>query len=134
LPRGRSGQFNEALMGDGLHAARPDCARCPCARRAEARTTARYPRRDQAARPLLRWKALALRRKDGAVLLQRGPPGPCSAPGSPRAAGGIYGFGGYRADSRTAVRRFHQVRARERRGAEGLGYFVPGAQTCARPA
>ena len=80
LPRGRSGQFNEALMELGATVCTPrapDCARCPLRQACGGKDDpARYPApRRRPARPLLRWKALALRRKDGAVLLQRRPAG-----------------------------------------------------------
>jgi A/G-specific adenine glycosylase len=78
LPRGRSGAFNEALMelGATLCTPRsPDCARCPlsteCLGKAHPEL---FPAaRPRPARPLLEWRALALRRKDGAVLLARRP-------------------------------------------------------------
>lgn len=78
LPRGRSGPFNEALMelGATVCAPRsPGCPRCPlrdtCRGKDEPE---RYPAaRPRPARPLLEWRALALTRKDGAVLLARRP-------------------------------------------------------------
>jgi A/G-specific adenine glycosylase len=78
LPRGRSGAFNEALMelGATLCTPRsPDCARCPLAPECRGRADPeRYPEaRRRPKRPLLEWRALALRRKDGAVLLARRP-------------------------------------------------------------
>jgi len=78
LPPGRAGPFNEALMELGATVCtprNPDCAHCPlrklCAGRDEPE---KYPApRRRPDRPLLEWKALALTRKDGAVLLARRP-------------------------------------------------------------
>src|SRR5262249_23338311 len=80
LPPRQAGRFNEALMELGALVCTPrapDCPRCPlrasCAGKDEPE---RYPpARPRAARPLLEWKALALTRKDEAVLLSRRPPG-----------------------------------------------------------
>ena len=80
LPPGRAGEFNEALMELGATVCTPrapDCPRCPlrasCAGKDDPE---RYPApRERPARPLLRWTALALTRKDGAVLLSRRPAG-----------------------------------------------------------
>jgi A/G-specific adenine glycosylase len=80
LPTGRGGAFNEALMELGATICTPrapDCSRCPlqqmCAGRADP---AKYPQpRKRKDRPLLEWRALALRRRDGAVLLARRPAG-----------------------------------------------------------
>ncbi len=80
LPRGRAGAFNEALMELGATVCTPrspSCGICPvrtlCAGRDEPE---RYPAaRPKKPRPLLRWRALALRRDDGAVLLTKRPEG-----------------------------------------------------------
>ena len=80
LPRGRAGAFNEALMELGATVCTPrapSCGTCPlrtlCAGRNEPE---RWPKaRPKKPRPPLRWRALALRRDDGAVLLARRPEG-----------------------------------------------------------
>ena len=78
MPPGRSGPFNEALMelGATLCTPRsPDCARCPLSSQCLGKAhPQRYPAaRPRPQRPVLQWRALALRRKDGAVLLARRP-------------------------------------------------------------
>lgn len=80
LPHGRSGAFNEALMELGATVCTPrapDCASCPLRRQCRGKADPeRYPApRRRPLRPLLEWRALALRRKDGAVLLARRPEG-----------------------------------------------------------
>ena len=78
LPPGRGGQFNEALMELGATVCTPrapDCPHCPirpvCRGKDEP---AKFPAaRKRPVRPLLEWRALALTRKDGAVLLARRP-------------------------------------------------------------
>jgi len=80
LPRGRAGEFNEALMELGALVCTPrapHCDVCPiksgCLGRANPED---FPqRKERRARPLLVWDALALRRRDGAVLLARRPEG-----------------------------------------------------------
>jgi A/G-specific adenine glycosylase len=79
LPRGRGGAFNEALMELGATVCTPRAPRCPacplrgaCAVRTRGLDPERYPTpRPRPERPLLEWRALALRRADGAVLLAR---------------------------------------------------------------
>ncbi|HZX93890.1 MAG TPA: A/G-specific adenine glycosylase [Myxococcales bacterium] len=79
LPKGRGGAFNEALMELGATVCTPRsprCAACPvrgaCAVRTRGLDPERYPTpRARPERPLLEWRALALRRADGAVLLAR---------------------------------------------------------------
>jgi A/G-specific adenine glycosylase len=80
LPKGRAGEFNEALMELGATVCTPRapiCTKCPL--RADCRgqdAPERYPEKQKRpARPLMEWQALALRRKDGAVLLARRPDG-----------------------------------------------------------
>jgi A/G-specific adenine glycosylase len=80
LPRGRGGEFNEALMELGATVCTPRAPRCdvcpiksPCQGRENAEDFPQRKRRG--ARPLLEWQALALRRRDGAVLLARRPEG-----------------------------------------------------------
>jgi A/G-specific adenine glycosylase len=80
LPRGRAGAFNEALMELGATVCTPrspDCARCPVAADCRGRDAPeKFPRpRRRPERPLLEWKAVALLRHDGAVLLARRPLG-----------------------------------------------------------
>jgi len=80
LPSGRAGQFNEALMELGATVCTPrtpDCPRCPLRRSCAGKDDpGSYPApRRRPARPLLEWTALALMRKDGAVLLSRRPAG-----------------------------------------------------------
>jgi A/G-specific adenine glycosylase len=80
LPKGRAGPFNEGLMelGATLCTPRaPRCAQCPLARLCEGKgAPERYPApKKRPVRPLLEWRALALTRKDGAVLLARRPQG-----------------------------------------------------------
>src|SRR5207302_4467198 len=78
LPPGAGGQFNEALMELGATVCTPrapDCPHCPirpvCRGKDEP---AKFPAaRKRSVRPLLEWSALALRRRDGAVLLARRP-------------------------------------------------------------
>jgi A/G-specific adenine glycosylase len=78
LPPGRAGQFNEALMELGATICTPrapGCGRCPIRSSCRGKDDPeRFPvARKRPARPLLEWRALALRRKDGAVLLARRP-------------------------------------------------------------
>jgi A/G-specific adenine glycosylase len=78
LPPGRAGEFNEALMELGATVCTPRSPRCgDCPLREICRgkgDPARYPARGRrSARKLLQWRALALTRKDGAVLLARQP-------------------------------------------------------------
>jgi len=80
LPRGRAGAFNEALMELGATVCTPRaprCGRCPVAAHCEGKDAPeKYPApKKRPARPLLEWQALALRRRDGAVLLARRPAG-----------------------------------------------------------
>lgn len=80
LPRGQAGVFNEALMELGATVCTPRnpmCTSCTIRTHCRGRSTPeRYPQpRKKAARPLLAWDALALRRADGAVLLARRPEG-----------------------------------------------------------
>jgi A/G-specific adenine glycosylase len=76
LPRGRAGQFNEALMELGATICTPRSPRCgECPLKAQCKGRDRpetYPGpRKRPGRPLLAWDAVALRRRDGAVLLAR---------------------------------------------------------------
>ena len=80
LPRGRAGEFNEALMELGATIClprSPRCDRCPiaigCGGRLEPEKFP--PPRAARIRPVLEWNAVALRRSDGAVLLARRPEG-----------------------------------------------------------
>ena len=80
LPKGRAGAFNEALMELGALVCTPKgprCGECPlavdCAGKDEPE--AYPPPRKRPERPLLEWTALALTRKDGAILLARRPEG-----------------------------------------------------------
>ena len=80
LPAGHGGPFNEALMELGATVCRPRspaCARCPIREMCRGRDDpAKYPApRRRMARALLQWRALALLRRDGAVLLSRRPAG-----------------------------------------------------------
>ena len=80
LPKGRAGPFNEALMELGATVCTPRSPGCPdCVLRNICRgrdAPERYPApKARKPRPLLEWRALALRRKDGAVLLARRPEG-----------------------------------------------------------
>lgn len=80
LPRGRAGEFNEAMMELGAMVCTPrapGCKRCPVRSDCRGRDAPqRFPApRKWPARPLLRWQALALRRRDGAILLARRPEG-----------------------------------------------------------
>lgn len=80
LPRGRAGEFNEALMELGATVCTPrapNCGGCPLRSRCNGRDAPeRYPApKKRPERPLLEWRALALRRRDGAVLLARQPQG-----------------------------------------------------------
>ena len=78
LPRGRAGEFNEALMELGATVCTPRtprCGECPlslgCGAHRQGEPEA-FPGRTRAkARPLLIWAAPALLRRDGAVLLRR---------------------------------------------------------------
>jgi len=74
LPPGRSGEFNEALMELGATVCTPRsprCERCPLREVCRGKgDPERHPARvEKAARKLMCWQALALTRKDGAVLL-----------------------------------------------------------------
>jgi A/G-specific adenine glycosylase len=78
LPRGRAGEFNEALMELGATVCtprNPRCGACPLSRDCGARRQGEpegFPRPRRAkTRPLLIWAAPALLRADGAVLLRR---------------------------------------------------------------
>jgi A/G-specific adenine glycosylase len=78
LPPDRPGEFNEGLMELGALICTPRsprCGECPLSPVCEGKDAPeRFPRKKQrAARPLLEWTALALSRKDGAVLLERRP-------------------------------------------------------------
>ena len=78
LPRGRAGAFNEALMELGATVCTPrspQCGSCPLGEVCRGKAhPERYPApRERRARPLVQWRALALTRKDGAVLLARVP-------------------------------------------------------------
>ena len=80
LPRGRAGEFNEALMELGATVCTPRSPRCTiCTIRTLCRgrdEPERFPTpRQRPDRPLLEWQALALVRRDGAVLLARRPEG-----------------------------------------------------------
>jgi len=80
LPRGRAGAFNEALMELGATVCTPRaprCGECPVAADCEGKDAPeKYPApKKRKGRPLLEWQALALRRRDGAVLLARRPDG-----------------------------------------------------------
>ncbi|TMA24246.1 MAG: A/G-specific adenine glycosylase [Deltaproteobacteria bacterium] len=65
LPRGRAGQFNEA-----------HCTSCTIRTVCRGRDAPeQFPEpKKRPARPLLEWEAVALRRRDGAILLVRRPP------------------------------------------------------------
>jgi A/G-specific adenine glycosylase len=78
LPAGRGGRFNEALMELGATICTPrapDCPHCPIRPICRGKDDpTRFPAaRKRPARQLLEWRALALTRRDGAVLLQRRP-------------------------------------------------------------
>ena len=78
LPAGRAGQFNEALMELGAMICTPrapDCPHCPIRPICRGKEDpASFPAaRKRPVRPLLEWRALALTRRDGAVLLARRP-------------------------------------------------------------
>ena len=80
LPRGRAAEFNEALMELGATVCTPrapECPRCPLRSACGGQhDPARYPAsRRRPERAWLEWEALALTRKDGAVLLARRPLG-----------------------------------------------------------
>ena len=80
LPRGRAALFNEALMELGATVCTPrspDCPRCPLRQICRGKDDpTKYPtKRSRPARTLLEWRALALTRNDGAVLLVRRPEG-----------------------------------------------------------
>jgi A/G-specific adenine glycosylase len=80
LPKGHAGAFNEALMELGATVCTPRapiCTKCPVRTQCRGKDTPeRYPEKPKRApRPLLEWQAVALRRKDGAVLLARRPDG-----------------------------------------------------------
>ena len=79
LPKGHAGEFNEALMELGATVCTPRQPHCTsCTVRTDCRgrdAPERYPGpKKRGERPLLQWDALALRRRDGAVLLKRRPP------------------------------------------------------------
>jgi A/G-specific adenine glycosylase len=107
LPPGRAGPFNEALMELGATVCTPrspDCARCPLRRMCRGRDDpGKYPpARKRIQRPVLEWRALALRRGDGAVLLARRPAGtlfaglwdlPAERPSGIRVHGPVVGRG-----------------------------------------
>lgn len=80
LPAGRAGAFNEALMELGALVCdprSPRCGQCPLVRQCAGKDEpGRFPARKQRApRPRVEWRAVALRRPDGAVLLARRPAG-----------------------------------------------------------
>jgi A/G-specific adenine glycosylase len=80
LPDGSGGAFNEALMELGALVCTPRsprCLVCPLQRLCDGRSEPeRYPaRKARKERPQLEWRAVALTRKDGAVLLSRRPEG-----------------------------------------------------------
>jgi len=80
LPRGRAAEFNEALMELGAMVCTPrapECPRCPLRSACGGKDDpTRYPAsRRRPERAWLEWEALALTRKDGAVLLARRPLG-----------------------------------------------------------
>ncbi len=80
LPRGRAGAFNEALMELGALVClprNPRCQSCPLSQLCEGKDEPdRFPaKKERKPRPLLAWRAVALRRRDGAVLLTRRPEG-----------------------------------------------------------
>ena len=80
LPRGRAGEFNEALMELGATVCtprNPSCTTCPIRTLCAGKATPHLypPPKPKKPRPLLEWRALALWRKDGAVLLERQPAG-----------------------------------------------------------
>jgi A/G-specific adenine glycosylase len=76
LPSEKPGEFNEALMELGALVCtprNPQCLLCPLRAVCAGRETPElFPEpKVRAARPLLAWDALALLRKDGAVLLEK---------------------------------------------------------------
>src|SRR5205085_756172 len=78
VPRGRGGAFNAALMELGATLCTPGaprCGECPIAAHCAGRgAPERYPEaRKRGRRTLLEWRALALTRRDGAVILVRRP-------------------------------------------------------------
>lgn len=80
LPPGRAGAFNEALMELGALVCvprNPRCEACPLALLCKGKDEPdRFPaKKERKPRPLLQWRAVALRRRDGAVLLARRPEG-----------------------------------------------------------
>ena len=80
LPRGRGGAFNEALMELGALVCtprKPRCDLCPVASLCQGRDVAGSIPAPKArrVRPLLAWDAVALRRRDSAVLLAQRPEG-----------------------------------------------------------
>ena len=80
LPKGRAGEFNEALMELGATVCTPrspKCTRCTLRTLCRGRDTPElFPApKKRPDRPLLEWRAVALRRRDGAVLLARRPAG-----------------------------------------------------------
>jgi A/G-specific adenine glycosylase len=80
LPRGRAGEFNEALMELGATVCTPrspKCTQCTLGTLCRGRDAPeRFPEpKKRADRPLLQWEAIALRRDDGAILLARRPAG-----------------------------------------------------------
>ena len=79
FPRGRAGEFNEALMELGATVCTPrapNCTSCTIRRICRGRDAPeQFPEpKKRPARPLLEWDAVALRRRDGAILLARRPP------------------------------------------------------------
>lgn len=80
LPKGRAGEFNEALMELGATVCTPRAPKCTsCTIRTDCGgrdTPERFPApKKRPDRPLLEWTALALQRRDGAVLLAKRPEG-----------------------------------------------------------
>jgi A/G-specific adenine glycosylase len=82
LPRGRAGEFNEALMELGATVCKPrapSCGDCPlgphCETRGRGDAHAFPPPRPAPERPVLLWAAAAVTREDGSVLLRRHPRG-----------------------------------------------------------
>ncbi|HWE24106.1 MAG TPA: NUDIX domain-containing protein, partial [Myxococcales bacterium] len=101
LPRGRAGEFNEALMELGALICtprKPRCGDCPLAFVCEAHRhgdAESFPApKERRPRPLLVWAAAALFRGDGTVLLRRRGEGELFAglwdlPSSPVVAGAV---------------------------------------------
>ena len=80
LPPGKAGPFNEALMELGALVCLPRgprCGACPLSGSCQGKDEPdRFPaKKERKPRPLLLWRAVALRRRDGAVLLARRPEG-----------------------------------------------------------